>query len=408
MAKKRDIVAGLDIGTQKVALIIAEPTAEGMEILGVGVAGSRGIRAGRVCDVDKTMAAIQVALSEAEVMSGCQVHRVTVAVSGDHVHGTNSHGVAPIENGEVSARAARRVIEAAQAVPLLADQSILHLLCREYVIDGQGGIVDPVGMSGVRLQANLHVISACESTLGNITKCCNKAGLSVDDVIAAPLGSAAATLDPEEKDLGVAILDIGAGTADLAVYQGGAVVHTSVSPVAGLYVTRDLAHCLETSMSEAETLKKRHGSTLPSQIESHLSVEVSGVRGREPRVVKCRLVAEIIEPRIEEILETAAESLIRSGYADYMTSGIVLTGGTAMLPGITEVAARIFGRTVRVGEPQGVEGLAGEIDDPSWATAVGLLLGPPETDMAAPLKSSGLAGRMMPRWIQRSWKSVRS
>jgi len=403
VAKKNSILAGLDIGTQKVAMVIAEHTDAGLEILGVGSSVSRGIKKGRLSDVEKTTQDINVALSEAELMAGCQIHQVTVSVSGNHLRGSNSHGVVAIDNGEVSPGAARRVIEAAQAVPLPAEQCILHLLCREYIVDGQGGIMDPVGMSGVRLEANLHVMSSCESALGNLKKCCNKAGLSVAGLIASPLASGEAILEQEEKDLGVAVVDFGAGTVDIAVYHAGCVVHSGVLTVAGLHVTRDLSQCLETSMREAESIKLHDGAADVSEVDGSTAVEVTGLGGREPRVVSRRLVAEIIQPRIEEIFEMVLESIGRSGYAEMLTSGVVLTGGAAMMPGIVAVASQVMGMPVRLGEPTGVVGLTDEVDDPSWSTAVGLAKGLHSNDLSnGPLK--GLTPKLMPDWLWRRWK----
>jgi cell division protein FtsA len=403
VARKRPILAGLDVGTQKVAIVIAEPTDVGLEVLGVGTAFSRGIKAGRVCDVEKTTQAIGLALSEAELMAGCQIHQVTVSVSGDHLRGTNSHGVVAIDNGEVSTRAARRVVEAAQAVPLPAEQGIIHLLCREYVVDGQGGILDPVGMSGIRLEANLHVVSACESALGNLRKCCNKAGLSVVGVMSAALASAEAVLEPEEKELGVAVVDFGAGTVDVCVFHGNAVVHSAVLTVAGLHVTRDLSRCLETSMREAEVLKVRHGSALAAAVELGACCEVIGVGGRPPRIVERRLLAEITQPRVEEIFEMVLDSIVKSGYRELLTSGVVLTGGSAMLPHSVELAQSVMGMPVRLGEPRNVSGLADEVDDPSWATAVGLTRGIRGADLSAGY-AAGIGARVMPQWLWRRWR----
>jgi len=403
VAKKRPILAGLDIGTQKVAIVIAEHTDVGLEVLGVGTALSRGIRAGRVSDVDKTAQAIGVALSEAELMAGCQIHQVRVSVSGDHVKGTNSHGVVAVDNGEVSARAARRVIEAAQAVPLPADQKILHLICREYVVDGQGGVQYPVGMSGIRLEANLHIISGCESALGNVRKCCNKAGLSVAEMMASSLVAGEAVLEAEEKELGAAVLDIGAGTVDLAVYHGGTVVYSAVIPWAGLAVTADLARVLETSMGEAESLKKHHGCAFADLVDRHATVEVEGVGGRPPRIVSHRLVADIIEPRMQEIFELANDAIVRAGCGDMLTGGVVLTGGASMMPGVVDLASRCMDTSARLGEPLGVSGLSEEVDDPSWATAVGLVRGVQEHDLAESW-GSGLGARIMPQWLWRKWR----
>jgi cell division protein FtsA len=336
-------------------------------------------------------------------MAGCQIHQVTVSVSGNHLRGSNSHGVVAIDNGEVSPGAARRVIEAAQAVPLPAEQCILHLLCREYIVDSQGGIMDPIGMSGVRLEANLHVISACESALSNIKKCCNKAGLSVAGLIASPLASSEAALEQEEKDLGVAVVDFGAGTVDIVVYHAGSVVHSCVLDVAGLHITRDLSQCLETSMREAESIKLHDGSADDSDINGSTPVEVTGLGGRAPRVVSRKLVAEIIQPRVEEIFEMVLDSIGKSGYAGMLTSGVVLTGGSAMMPNMVALASQVMGMPVRLGEPTGIVGLTDEVDDPSWSTAVGLAKGLRSGDLSKGA-FKGLTPKLMPDWLWRRWK----
>lgn len=405
MARKKSILAALDIGTQKVAMVVGERTAAGVEVLGIGLTSSGGMSGGRVIDLEKTTRAIGVALNEAEIMVGGQIHQVTVAISGSHLSGTNSHGVVAIENGEVTARQAKRAVAAAQAVPLPSEQSIIHLLARDYVIDGQGGIQEPIGIAGIRLQANIHVISAAESALDNINKCCNKVGLGVRDVIAAPLASAEAVVDADEKDVGVAVVDIGAGTVDLAVFHQGGVVHSAVFDKAGLVITRDLAQVLETSMSDAELIKKTAGCAMSTLVERNEPVEVAGVGGRHPRNVTARTVADIIQPRLEEILEEVRDSIIRSGFGEVLTSGVVLCGGTAMMPGIADLARRVMHLPVRVGEPQGLEGIIGEIDDPSWATCVGLLIGVSGEDMADPWRA-GVRTRLVPSWLRRRLKGA--
>jgi len=403
VARRRPILAGLDIGTHKVAIVIAEQTDSGLEILGVGTALSRGMRAGRLVDVEKTTQDIGVALSEAELMAGCEIHQVTVSVSGDHLRGTNSHGVVAIDNGEVTSWAARRVIEAAQAVPLPTDQEILHLMCREFVVDGAGGIPDPVGLRGVRLEAHLHVISACESVLANIERCCHKAGLSVQQIIASSLASAEAVLDPAEKEVGVGLIDFGAGTVDIAIYHGGSVVHSAVLPMAGGFITHDLAQCLETSLREAESIKLRYGCADESTVDTHGYIEVTGMGGRPPRLVSRRFIAEIIQPRVEEIFEQVQQSIERSGYAERLTSGVVLAGGSSMMPGVVDVAAATIGLPARLGEPLGCSGLIEEIDDASWATAVGLARGLRSTDLGA-RRSQGWLPRVLPEWVWRRWR----
>lgn len=403
MAKRRPILAGLDIGTHKVAIVIAEQADSGLEILGVGSALSRGMRGGRLVDVEKTTQDIGVALSEAELMAGCEIHQVTVSVSGDHLRGTNSHGVVAIDNGEVTSWAARRVIEAAQAVPLPTDQEILHLMCREFVVDGAGGIPDPVGLRGVRLEAHLHVISACESVLANLERCCHKAGLSVQQIIASSLASAEAVLDPAEKEVGVGLIDFGAGTVDIAVYHSGSVVHSAVLPMAGGFITHDLAQCLETSLREAESIKLRYGCADETTVDTHGYIEVAGMGGRPPRLVSRRFIAEIIQPRVEEIFEKVQQSIERSGYAERLTSGVVLAGGSSMMPGVVDVAAATIGLPARLGEPLGCSGLIEEIDDASWATAVGLARGLRSTDLGS-RRSQGWLPRVLPEWVWRRWR----
>lgn len=404
MAKNLPIAA-LDVGTQKVTLLVGEKTPAGLAILGIGTSASRGMRAGRVSDVEKTATAIMAALTEAERMAGSQIHNVVVSVSGDHVKGENSHGVARIDNDEVSQRAAARAINAARAIPLPTDHSIIHLLRREFVVDGQMGITNPVGMSGVRLEAHLHVISAADSALRNLGKGCGRAGLAISGTIASSLASAEAVLEPDEKELGVAVADIGAGTVDLAVYQRGVCVHSAVFGAGGVDVTRDIAHVLETPLGEAESLKKRHGSAVADLVSEELMVEVGGIGGRGHRQVQARHLAEIIEPRLEEILEEVRDSIVRSGYGELLTSGVVLTGGTAMMPGIVTLAQRVLQMPVRLGEPTGVEGLGDEIDDPSFATSVGLMLGLPEKGMSEPWKA-GIASRLLPGWVRRRFKEM--
>lgn len=398
-------IAALDVGTQKVTLLVGERTSTGVSILGIGTSASRGMRAGRVSDVEKTAAAILAALTEAERMAGSQIHNVVVSVSGDHVKGENSHGVARIDNDEVSQRAAARAINAAKAIPLPQDQRIIHLLKREFVVDGQVGITNPVGMSGVRLEAHLHVVSAADSALKNLAKSCNRAGLSVTGTIASSLASAEAVLEPDEKELGVAVVDIGAGTTDLAVFQRGSVVHSAVFGVGGVDVTRDLAHVLETPLGEAESLKKRHGCAVADLVDEELMVEVGGIGGRGHREVQARHLAEIIEPRLEEIFEIVRDSIVRSGYGELLTSGVVLTGGTALMGGVIGLASRVLQMPVRLGEPSGIEGLGDEIDDASFATAIGLAIGLPDKDMSEPWQG-GLAARLLPRWVRRRFKEM--
>lgn len=405
MARNRGPIAALDVGTQKIALLVAERGMNGLTILGLGSSASRGMRAGRVSDVEKTANAIQAALAEAELMTGSQIHNVVVSISGDHVVGRNSHGAVRIENDEVTKRAAERAVAGARAVPLPADHRPIHLLRREFVVDDQKGIENPVGMSGVRLEAHLHVVSASESALRNVVKSCNRAGVSVTGTVAAALASAEAVLEPDEKELGVAVLDIGAGSTDLALYLGGSVVHSAVFGIGGVDITRDLAQVLETSLGEAEQLKKRHGCALPELMDTDAMVGVAGIGGRPAREVEESHLAEIIESRLEEVFELVRESIVQSGNGELLHSGVVLTGGTAMMKGIVGLAARVLELPVRLGEPTGIEGLGEEVDDPSWATAVGLAIGLPDRDMTRPWQAS-FASRLVPSWVRRRFKEM--
>ena len=403
MASRYRIVAGLDIGTQKVALVVAERRLTGLEILGIGTAPSLGVRDGRICDVEATTKSILVALNEAEIMAGCQVEEAWVSVSGDHVRGAESHGVVAIDNGEVSERAARRVRAAAQAVPLPPDHRVLHVLPREYVVDAQGGIRDPVGMSGIRLEANLHLISVSDSALANTRNCCHKAGLGVSGVVVSALASGEAVLEPEEKEHGVVLVDFGAGTLDLAIYSEGSVVHSAVVTCAGHRVTSDLSRCLETTARDAEGIKQQHGCAYASLVDRNVCVEVAGIGGHQPRIVSRKLVADIVQARMEEIFEMVLEVIVRSGYGELITSGVVITGGSTMMSGVVDVATGIIDLPVRLGEPLSVSGLTDEIGDPSWATAVGLARGLGEADLAEePGRDFGR--HLLPQWVRKRMK----
>ena len=393
----------LDVGSQKVTMLVAEQRANGLAVLGVGTSVSRGMRAGCVVDVKKTSEAIGAALAEAELMAGCEIHKVAISVSGEHMKGINSHGVAAAVNREVSKASALRAIEGAKAVSLPKEMAVLQFLLRQFVLDGQSGILDPVGMEGVRLEAHLHVTSVVESVIRNLCKSCHAAGLSVTSQVPASLAAAEAVLTPEDKEMGVAVADIGAGTVDLVIYQAGTVAHTAVIPSAGHDVTRDLAHVLETSLVDAEGIKKRHGSAMASLVDEDFAVEVAGLPGRGIRQVRARHVAEVMEARLEEILDEVRQSIVRSSYGEMLTAGLVLTGGTALTRGITDLATRVLQMPARVGEPSGLEGLADEIDDASYATAVGLALGLPENPWQPGWSAATMVKRVIPEWVRRRW-----
>ncbi len=385
MAEVGEVIVGLDIGTTKVAAIIGEVTPSGLEIIGVGTSPSEGLRQGVVVNIEATTNSIASAIAEAEQMAAVDVQSVYVGIAGGHVRGFRSLGQVSMRNREVGEADVARVLEQAKAVNIPLDRQILHTLPLEYIIDGQGQIRDPIGMSGVRMEVRAHVITAATTSVQNIIKCCNRAGLDVIEVVLEPLASAMAVLHEDERDLGVAVVDIGGGTTDVAIYAEGTNVYTSVIVMGGQRVTQDIAHGLHTSVAEAEQIKRKHGCALVSLVDGEEQIEVPGVGPRPPREFQRRFLAEVIEPRLEEILLLAQEELAASGMMELAGSGIVLTGGSALMEGMLEITEDIFQMPVRVGVPgQGgsrrgglnlVEsGFAGVIQNPKFATGVGLIL----------------------------------
>jgi len=349
---------------------------DGPHVIGLGTAPSQGLKRGVVVNIDSTVHAIQRAVREAEVMADCEIHSVVVSASGSHLRGFNSHGMVPIKNREVSAADIELVLDAAKAVALPMDRQVLHVLPQEYIIDDQDGIKEPQGMAGVRLEARVHVLTAATAAVQNVMKCCERSGLEVSQVVLAPLASANAVLTDEERELGVAMIDIGGGTTDLVVYHGGAVRHTAVLGLGGSHLTNDIAAGLRTPPQEAEKLKQRFGSALASSVSNDDMIEVPSVGGRGPRVLARQILAEIIEPRVEEILGLVSKEISRAGVEGLLSSGIVLTGGSASLDGIAGLAERVFHLPVRLGAPsQAGGGLADIVSGPAYATAMGLLLG---------------------------------
>jgi cell division protein FtsA len=387
MAEVGEVICGLDIGTTKVAAIIGEVTETGVEVLGVGTSPSEGLRQGVVVNIEATTNSIATAVHEAEQMAAADVQSVFVGIAGGHVRGFSSLGQVSMRTREVEDIDVARVIEQAKAVNIPLDRQILHTVPLEYIIDGQGQIRDPIGMSGVRMEVKAHVITAAVSAVQNTIKCCNRAGLEVVEVVLEPLASAMAVLHEDERDLGVAMIDFGGGTTDLAVYSEGSNVHTSVIVMGGHRITQDVAHGLRTSVAEAEMLKRKYGCALISMVQDDDVIEVPGVGPRPPREFKRRFLAEIIEPRVEEILLMVQQELAGSGCAELAASGLVLTGGAASMEGMAEIAEDIFGMPVRAGVPtarggSGTSsritlsegGFAGMITDPKFSTGVGLVL----------------------------------
>jgi cell division protein FtsA len=371
--KTSEIIVGLDIGTTKIAAIAGEVTDDGIDIIGIGTAPSKGLRRGVVVNIDATVSAIRAAVDEAENMAGCQISTVFAAISGAHVRGLNSHGIVAVKDKEVREADMARVIEAAKAVAIPMDREVLHVLPQQYVIDDQDGIRDPLGMAGVRLEAKVHIVTTAVTSAQNVVKCANRCGLQVADIVLEPLASAYAVLEEDEKELGVALIDIGGGTCDIAVFADGAIVHSAVLPLGGGHVTNDIATVLRTPLDSAEKIKRRYGCATRLLITEDETMEVPSVGGRGPRVLPRATLVEIIEPRIEEIFEHVKRELMRSGYADSLAAGIVLTGGATILEGTAEVAEQVLGLPVRRGSPVRIGGLIDLVKSPAYSTGVGLV-----------------------------------
>ncbi len=369
------MIVGLDIGTSKVSAIVGEVNdADQLEIVGIGFHPSRGLKRGVVVNIESTVQSIQRAIQEAELMADCQIHSVFAGIAGSHIRGMNSHGIVAIKDREVSVGDIERVIEAAKAVAIPADQKVLHVLPQEFVIDRQEGIREPVGMSGVRLEAKVHLITGAVSAAQNIIKCVRRCGLEVDDIILEQLASSYATLTEDEKELGVCLVDIGGGTTDVAVFTSGAIRHTAVIPIAGDQVTNDIAVAMRTPTQYAEEIKIKYACALQQLANPDETIKVPSVGDREPRDLSRQNLAAVVEPRYKEILMLVREELRRSGFEDLVAAGTVLTGGSSKMEGIIDLAEEVFHMPVRLGVPQFVTGLADVVRNPIYATGVGLLL----------------------------------
>lgn len=391
MASRTDTIVGLDIGTTKIAVVVAERQPDGsLDIIGVGTHPSKGLRKGVVINIEATVESIMMAVEEAQVMSGKTISGVYAGIAGSHIKGFNSHGIVAIKNSEVAVGDINRVIDAARAVAMPNDREILHILPQDYIVDEQDGIKEPLGMSGVRLEAKVHIITALVSSVQNIVKSANRVGLNVLDVVLEPIASAEAVLSQEEKELGVALVDIGGGTTDINIFYNGSVRHTAVIPLGGNHLTSDIATGLRTPTSAAEHLKARYGTAASRFVGPDEIIEVPQTGGREPREVSRALLANIIEPRFEEIMSLVHRELIVSGYEELLTAGLVLTGGSVLLDRSTEAAEDIIGLPVRIGRPMGVGGLLDVVGSPAFATGVGLVLyGASMTEVPHPLAASG-------------------
>ncbi|MCZ6883397.1 MAG: cell division protein FtsA [Gammaproteobacteria bacterium] len=377
MSKKADdnLIVGLDIGTSKVVAIVGEVSAEGdIEIIGIGTQVSRGLKKGVVVNIESTVQSIQRAVEEAELMAGCQIRSVYAGIAGSHIRSINSHGIVAIKDKEVTAADVARVIDAAKAVAIPADQRILHVLPQDFVIDNSEGIRDPISMSGVRLEAKVHLVTGAMSAAQNIIKCVRRCGLEVDDIILEQLAASAAVLTEDEKELGVCLVDIGGGTTDIAVFSDGAIRHTSVIPIAGDQVTNDIAVALRTPTQYANDLKIRYACALRQLAAEDETIEVPSVGDREPRRLARQTLAEVVEPRYEELLGLVQTDLRRSGFEEICAAGVVLTGGSSKMEGVIELAEEIFHMPVRLGYPQHISGLVDVVRNPIHSTGVGLLL----------------------------------
>jgi cell division protein FtsA len=374
VSRKDNLIVGLDIGTTKICAIVAEATEAGVDIVGIGTHPSKGLRKGVVVDIDATVDSIKHAVEEAELMADCEVTSVYAGIAGGHIDGFNSHGIVPVKNQEVTEADVRRVIDAAKAVAIPMDREVIHVIPQEFIIDEQDGIREPIGMSGVRLEAKIHIVTAAVTSAQNIVKCANKAGLNVVDIVLEPLASAEAVLAQDERELGVCLIDIGGGTTDIAAFAGGSIKHTSVIGIGGYHLSNDIAVGLRTPFEEAERIKKRFGVASARFLGSDDIITVPSVGGRRPREVSRKVLCEIIEPRMEEILGLAHQEIIKSGLDTRIPSGVVLTGGCAALSGIQELAEEIFEAQVRLGAPANVGGLQDVVRDPMYATGVGLIL----------------------------------
>ena len=371
----KDLIVGLDIGTSKVVVAVAEVLPEGgFQVIGLGQSRSEGLRKGVVVNIEATVRSIRAALEEAELMAACRISEVHIGIAGSHIRGVNSSGMVAIKDREVAAGDVDRVIETARAVHIPNDQQVLHVLTQEFMVDGQEDIREPIGMSGVRLEVRVHIITGAVSAAQNVVKCVRRCGLEVQDIILQPLASALSVLTPDERELGVALIDIGGGTTDITVFTGGAIRHTAVIPIAGDQITNDIAMALRTPIPDAEEIKLAHGMAKEVLADANDRMEITGIGDRPSRLLSRQALAAVIEPRVEELFTLAQQIIRESGYEDRLASGVVLTGGTSLLPGIAELAEDVFLRPARTGWPTYSGPLADVVRNPRYATVMGLLV----------------------------------
>jgi cell division protein FtsA len=404
----KNLIVALDIGTSKVVCLVAELRPDGtLEVLGLGGHESKGLKKGVVVNIEATVAAIQRALEEAELMADCKITSAFVGIAGSHIRSFNSTGMVAIKEREVTALDVERALDTARAVNIPTDQQILHVLRQEFIIDGQEDVREPIGMSGVRLEVKVHIVTGAVAAAQNIVKCVRRCGLEVNDLILQPLASARAVLLDDEKDLGVGLLDIGGGTTDVAIFTHGAIRHTAVVPIAGDQITNDIAMALRTPTGDAENIKTRHGVALRQLADPNQMIDVPGIGERAPRSMSRQTLAEVIEPRVEELYSLVQQVLRESGFEELLSSGVVLTGGSAVMHGMVELGEEIFHMPVRLGVPRYSGGLADVVRAPRYATAVGLLMeGASQVQQGKLSRQTGSVKAVLVRmreWFQRNF-----
>jgi cell division protein FtsA len=406
MGKREELIVGLDLGTTKICAVVGEVSSEGIDIVGVGTHPSIGLRGGVVVNIDQTVHSIRKAVDEAELMAGCEISSVFAGVAGTHIQSLNSHGVIAIKSREVTQPDIDRVLDAARAIAMPFDRQILHVLPQQFIVDDQEGIHNPIGMSGVRLEAKVHIVTGAITAVQNIIKCCEKAGLHVHDVVLESLASSESVLDHDEKHLGVALIDMGGGTSNVAIFLDDAIRYSGVVGLGGNHITSDISVGLRTSMEEAEKIKKKYGCAIVEWVSPQDVIEVGSVGGQKPRQLAQSILTEIIEARVEEIVKIIEAEMFRSGYFESLHAGVVLTGGVSLLPGIRELAEKLFDLPVRIGVPYHFGGLGDVVKNPIYATASGLLLYGRKHEGQLPPEERGAVSNMfaaMRNWFRHLW-----
>ncbi len=407
MQRQKDIIVGLDIGTTKICSVVGEVDKNEINIIGVGSHPSIGLRKGVVVNIESTVDSIKKAIEEAELMAGCEISSAYAGIAGGHITGFNSRGIVAIKGSEITQHDVDRVIDAARAVAIPMDREVIHVIPQEFIVDDQDGIQNPIGMAGVRLEAKIHIVTGAVTSAHNIVKCANRSGLDVCDIVLEPLASGEAVLTDEEKELGTALLDLGGGTTDLAIFSGKNIKHTFVLALGGNNLTNDIAVGLRSPLGEAEKVKKKYGTCLSKSISADESIEVPGTGGRKPRKLPRQILGEILEPRMEEIFALIKREIYRSEMERVISSGIVVTGGTALLDGVTDVAEAVFNLPTRLGRPQGISGLVDVVNNPMYATGVGLVMYGAKNEISKKfrIRDKNIFNRVMSR-MKRWFKEV--